>query len=78
MNLEERLWRVLEEVKPEIMSYQGDNMMLDGVIDSFELIEVVSALEEEFDLEIDADYVIIENFQTKETILKLMEELLEQ
>ena len=53
-------------------------MMEDGVIDSFTVINVVSDLEEEFDIEIDAKYVIAENFKNKEAIIALVRRLMEE
>lgn len=76
MNTEERIIKVLENVNEKILTYDGPNMMEDGTLDSFELIEIVSQLEEEFDMEIDAEYAVIENFANKETIISLMKKLL--
>ena len=53
-------------------------MMEDGIIDSFTVINVVSDLEDEFDIEIDAKYVIAENFRNKEAIIALVQKLLEE
>ena len=53
-------------------------MMEDGVIDSFTVINVVSDLEEEFDIEIDAKYVVAENFRNKEAIIALVQKLMEE
>ena len=53
-------------------------MMEDGIIDSFTVINIVSELEEEFDIEIDAKYVVAENFKNKEAIIELVGRLLEE
>ena len=53
-------------------------MMEDGVIDSFTVINVVSDLEDEFDIEIDAKYVVAENFKNKDAIIALVKKLLEE
>ncbi|HJJ28325.1 MAG TPA: hypothetical protein O0X70_02920 [Methanocorpusculum sp.] len=76
MNTEERIVKVLANVNEKILTYDGPNMMEDGTLDSFELIEIVSQLEEEFDFEIDAEYAVIENFGNKDTIIALMKKLL--
>ena len=78
MNTEERILKVLEGINEKILTYSGENMMEDGTLDSFELIEIVSQLEEEFDIEIDAEYAVIENFANKETIISLMKKLLKE
>ena len=70
--MEKRVFDVLNQVNDEIIRYDGKNMMLDGVIDSFEIIEIVATLEEEFDIEIDAKDVVEANFLNKEAIINLV------
>lgn len=74
--MEERVLAILENTSEEILTYTGKNMLEDGIVDSFELIAIVGDLEEEFDIEIDAAYVVEEYFGNKDAILKLMEMLL--
>lgn len=76
--MEEKILEILEEHCEEALEYEGDNMMEDGVIDSFTVINVVSDLEEEFDIEIDAKYVVAENFRNKEAIIALVQKLMEE
>ena len=76
--MEEKVLEILGEYCEEALSYDGDSMMEDGIIDSFTVINIVSELEEEFDIEIDAKYVVAENFKNKEAIIALVERLLEE
>lgn len=76
--MEEKILEILEEHCEEALDYDGDSMMEDGVIDSFAVINVVSDLEDEFDIEIGAKYVIAENFRNKEAIIELVRKLLEE
>lgn len=76
--MEEKILEILGEHCEEALSYDGDSMMEDGVIDSFTVINVVSDLEDEFDIEIDAKYVVAENFKNKEAIIALVRKLLEE
>lgn len=75
--MREKIIAIIEEVSPEAMNYRGDNMMGEGAIDSFEVIEIVTALEEEFDIEIDASLVIADNFRNIDSIVDMMEGILE-
>ncbi|MCR5502876.1 MAG: acyl carrier protein [Lachnospiraceae bacterium] len=70
--MEEKIIAILNGIDPAIESYDGSNMLEDGTIDSFEVIDIVAALEEEFGTEIDAALVIAENFANKEAIIKMM------
>lgn len=74
--MEERVLKVLNEQCEEILNYDGDNLIEDGIIDSFTVIRVVSDLEEEFDIEINAKYVIAENLKNKDTIIALVKKVL--
>ncbi len=76
--MEERVLEVLEEYCGEALDYEGDNMMEEGVIDSFTVINIVSELEDVFDIEIDAKYVVAENFRNKEAIIELVRRLTEE
>lgn len=76
--MEEKVLKILEEHCEEALDYDGDSMMEDGVIDSFTIISVVSDLEDVFDVEIDANYVIADNFKNKEAIIALVRKILEE
>ena len=76
--MEEKVLEILEEYCEEALTYTGSNMMEEGVIDSFTVINIVSELEDAFDIEIDAKYVVAENFRSKETILNLVRQLTEE
>ncbi|MCR4788384.1 MAG: acyl carrier protein [Lachnospiraceae bacterium] len=70
--MEEKILKIIEEINPDILKYEGNTMMEDGTVDSFEVIDIVAALEEEFDIEIDASLVVAENFANKDAIVKMM------
>ena len=75
--MEERVMKVLDDINQEIRDYDGDNLFEAGLLDSFQVIDLVSELEEEFDIEIDAKYVLEENFKTKDAIINLIKKLTE-
>lgn len=76
--MEEKVLEILEEYCEEALNYEGENMMEEGVIDSFTVINIVSELEDVFDIEIDAKYVVAENFRNKEAIMDLVKRLVEE
>lgn len=75
--MEERVLEILEEINEEIIDYNGDDMYGEGVITSVEVLDIVSNLEDEFDIEIDAKYVVAENFANKEAIINLVKHVIE-
>ncbi len=76
--MEEKVLEILEEYCEEAIDYTGNNMMEEGIIDSFTVINIVSELEDAFDIEVDAKYVVAENFRNKEAIIDLVRRLLEE
>ena len=74
--MEEKILKILAEVNEEILDYDGDNLIDAGLLDSFQIIDLVEMFEEEFDVEIDAELVVVENFRTKEAIIDMLEDIL--
>lgn len=75
--MEQRVLKILESVEGDILTYSGFDMLGDGVIDSFQVIDIVAGLEDEFSMEIDARYVVAENFANKDSVIALMRTLID-
>ena len=69
--MKERVLEILKSVNPNITD--GVNLIDSGVVDSFEVVNIVMELEEAFCIEIDAEDVVAENFKTVDTITALLE-----
>ena len=52
-------------------------MLKEGIIDSYEIIEIVSRLVEEFNIEVDAEYVTAVNFSNKDTIVEMVKKIVQ-
>lgn len=74
--MEEKILKILGDINEDILTYTGDNLYKDGLLDSFNVIDIVSELEDAFDIEIDAEYVIAENFANKDAIVSLVQKIL--
>ena len=74
--MEEKILELLKDIDEEILTFEGENLFEAGLLDSFMVIDLVGELEDAFDMEIDAKYVLEENFRTKENIIALMKKLL--
>ncbi len=70
--------KILANINEDIINYDGENLYKDGLLDSFQVIELVEQLEETFGIEIAPELVIMENFANKDTILKLTARILEE
>lgn len=74
--MEKKVMEILAEINDEILDYDGDNLIESGLLDSFQIVDLVGMFEEEFDIEIDAELVVVENFRTKEAIMEMLEGIL--
>ena len=73
--MEERGLKILRQNNGEILQYQGQNMIEDGIIDSLDMINIVSDLENEFGIVIMPEDVNGKNFATKETVIRLIQQI---
>ncbi len=76
-NTEKRIINILKSINEDICSFKGNNLLEEKVIDSFEVMEIIAALEDEFNIEIDPDYVIVENFANIQSIIDMIKKCLE-
>ena len=74
--MEQTILNILRDLNEDILSYPGTNMVADEIIDSFEFIALISRLEDEFDIEIDAGDVTEEKFGNKERIIGTIKRML--
>lgn len=76
--MEEKILSILAEVNEEIVSYDGDNLFDAGILNSLQAVDLVAELEDALDIDIDARYVVEENFKTKEAIIAMVKKILEK
>lgn len=74
--IEDRIIEILSDINDEIVTYEGNNLLKDRIIDSLQITNIVADLECEFDIDIDASYIDEENFATKESIISMVNKLL--
>ena len=74
--MEEKVMSILAEVNGELLTYTGNNMLEDGLVNSLTFISMVSELEDAFDIELDSSLLEEQYFGNKERIIKTIKELL--
>ena len=73
MEIREKLIAILTEINPDV-DYEKETALVDnGIFDSLEIMSVVSDIEDGFHIEIDAEDVIAENFNSVKNMLELIE-----
>ncbi|EFB75436.1 acyl carrier protein [Subdoligranulum variabile] len=75
MHTMDEIMNILSEVKPGIEAGPDTELVRTGVLDSVDIMSVVMALAEEFDLEISPLDLKEENFHTPQAILDLVNRL---
>lgn len=70
--MEESILEVLKQIKPDVDFEASGDFVEDGLLDSFEIVDLVSELEDEFSIEISGRDIIPENFISLETIAELV------
>ena len=71
--MKEQIIKILTELRPEFdFTQEGVNFIEEGMLDSFDVVSLVSDIEEEFGVLIDGTEILPENFCTVESIEALI------
>jgi acyl carrier protein len=63
---------ILKEIRPEFDFTTSNNFMEDGMLDSFDMVTLVSTLDKTYGISIQGTDIVPENFQNLETIEALI------
>ena len=64
---------ILKELKEDVDFEQCNDFIESGVLDSFDIVNLVGELEDQFDIEISGRDIIPENFVSVESIENMLE-----
>ncbi|HHT88762.1 MAG TPA: acyl carrier protein [Clostridiales bacterium] len=73
----DKIIEILEGMHPEVDFNTCNTLIDDKIIDSFDIVTLISELSEEFDISIPVEEIIPENFNSAKAIHALIERLLE-
>lgn len=74
----EELMGILAAVKPEI-DFEEENELIDGgLLESFDVITLIAEIEDQFGVEIPAEEIVPENFNSAEGIWELIQRIKEE
>lgn len=68
----DRIMKLLQEIRPEFDFAESSDYIEDGYLDSFDLVTLVSELDQIFGISIDGLDIIPENFMTVDTIANVV------
>ncbi len=63
---------ILKDIRPEFDFTTSKDFVADGVLDSFDIVTLVAAIEKTYGVSIDGVDLVPENFQNLETIAALL------
>ena len=64
---------ILSELRPEFDFSQDVNFIEEGMLDSFDIVSLVDAIEEKLGVQIQGMDIIPENFDSLDSILRIIE-----
>ncbi|HAN21657.1 MAG TPA: acyl carrier protein [Clostridiales bacterium] len=71
----DKLIKILSEMHPEI-DYDKNNKLIDNnVLDSFDIVTLISEINDEFDITIPVEEIVPENFNSAKALYELIERL---
>lgn len=71
----EKLLELLESLKPGVDFKNSKNMVEEGLIDSFDMINIVANINMKFDIDFPVSEIVPENFTTVEVLFKTIERI---
>ena len=74
----EKLLEILSSLHPDVDFASIDDLYDEGVLDSLDMVRLVTEIGMEFDVQIPAEELVPENFQNVNTIMALIERLDEE
>lgn len=74
----EQVVEILSELHPEVDFETENHLIDDGILDSFDIVSIISELSEVFDVEASAEHIVPENFNSADALAHLVDILLDE
>ena len=73
--MKEQALKILKDIRPDINFEKETKLIDDSMLDSFDIISIVSEFNETFDVSIDVEDLEPENFNSVDAMLELISRL---
>ena len=70
--MKQKIIDILKEIRPEFDFTEKTDFIEQGMLDSFDIVSLVSSLDEEFGISIDGLDILPENFSSIDSIIALL------
>lgn len=74
----EELMALLRDIKADVDFENCHTLIDDGILDSFDILQIISVLNDHYDISIPADFIIPENFNSADGMLKMVNQLIRE
>lgn len=74
----DELIELLHDILPKVDWETGDDLVDEGVLDSLDIVSIISELSSKYDIDIPSDEITPENFNNAEAIWDMVNRLLEE
>ena len=74
----EKLLEILKNVRPDVDFENETALIDDGILDSFDVVSIISELDNEFDVQVRINELDPENFNSAEAIWALIQKLMDE
>ncbi|MFG6332344.1 MAG: acyl carrier protein [Lachnospiraceae bacterium] len=71
----EEFMELLTALKPEIDFEREQELIDDGLLESFDVITLIAEIEDQFGIEVPAEEIVPENFNSAKDMWRLLEQL---
>ncbi len=71
----DELLELLEEIRPDVDFQNETKLIEDGILDSFDIVSIISELDDKFDVQIRVTELEKTNFNSAESIWALVQKL---
>lgn len=71
----EQLLRIMGEIRPDVDFTKEENLIDDEILDSFDVISIVSEVNVQYGIEINVNDMVPENFNSAEALFALIQRL---
>lgn len=67
-----KILKLLFEIRPEFEFEKSSNFIEEGLLDSFDVVQLVTAIDSEFNISIDGMDILPENFSSINSIIQII------
>ncbi len=74
----DKLLEILREIHPDVDYESCTSLIDDEILDSFDIVSLVTEVNDEFDVKIPAGEIVPENFNSADALWALIERLMDE